>query len=286
MEHEEKKELTLIYGGNRYSFDFQIMARDFAKLLEENINDPSFYDFVLPDFSTTEPSDTVICSILMMSILKPYFTYRCEFVCGIPQITLLGTKEDYLNILQRVENLSQMGMGDEPTVFAKLLRPIIKEFIAVFDAAESSPNNPQVHKKFWERICHEESEGSGSTLLGGWITAFCVWDGKGRWQGPDLQSLKCRHDGVLRKKPLIIEGMEYPLISINDIPSGFCDADVLVNDNGQELRCVVVAGHIATEVLEVVQDDGRRQKKIMGAVRPAAQWFMFEKEEVITKVKK
>ncbi|KIJ32299.1 hypothetical protein M422DRAFT_52978 [Sphaerobolus stellatus SS14] len=209
------------------------MARDFSKLLKKNINDPSFGDFVLPNFSTTGPNDTVICSMIMMSILKKYFSYSVHLMCGIPEITLLGTKEDYLNILQRIDQLSQMEMGAEPRAFAALLRPIIMQFISAFDEAT------QIDKEFWGRICHQQRHAS-----------------KDRFE---------------------IDGKHYPVIDITKIPPGWCEADVHLNDNGEELECIVVAGHMAMEVMETPGSNS------MGTIRPAPQWFMFEKEDVVKK---
>ncbi|KIJ32296.1 hypothetical protein M422DRAFT_213960 [Sphaerobolus stellatus SS14] len=262
VQHKGKMKLELVYVGERRTFDFSIMARDFSKLLKKNINDPSFGDFVLPNFSTTGPNDTVICSMIMMSILKQYFEFSVVLSCGIPEITLLGTKEDYLNILQRIDQLSQMEMGAEPRAFAALLRPIITKFISAFDEA------PQIDKEFWGRICHHIRVFSGSDQLSGWVTAFCVWNEQGRWCGPDLNTLKYDHASEDRFE---IDGKHYPVIPITRIPPGWCEADVHLNDNGEELECVVVAGHMVTEVMETSGSN------IMGTIRPAPQWFMFEK---------
>ena len=38
MEHEGQKELKLVYGGERHTFDFSIMARDFGLALKENVS--------------------------------------------------------------------------------------------------------------------------------------------------------------------------------------------------------------------------------------------------------
>jgi len=111
-------------------------------------------------------------------------------MCGIPSITLLGEREDYSSILQRIERLGEF--GKEPSFFARLLRPVLKEFCDAFDA---SANGKVPNQDFWGCICHYETGGSGPSYLGGWIGAFAVWDDMGKWQGGSLEDIE---------KPLVI----------------------------------------------------------------------------------
>jgi len=98
--------------------------------------------------------------------------------CGIPSITLLGEKSDYESLLSRLSKLSTFGR--EPRALSCLLTPILTHFVNVFD-------EPPV-AEFWSRICHYRS-GSGGSDIGGWISAFCTWDPKGTWLGPDIDTI-------------------------------------------------------------------------------------------------
>jgi hypothetical protein len=86
--HEGKKDLKIEVLSLK-DFDYRIMAEGFAKLLQNNvcityhstpfpslpdlqINDPTLYELILPDFSTTTSHDRAICSIVMMSFLKRF----------------------------------------------------------------------------------------------------------------------------------------------------------------------------------------------------------------------
>jgi len=109
--------------------------------------------------------------------------------CGIPSITLLGEKSDYESLLSRISKLSTF--GQEPYVLSRLLTPILTQFVNVFD-------EPPV-LEFWKKICHYKC-GSGGTYIGGWISAFCTWDGKGMWLGPDINTIE---------EPLTVEEEEY-----------------------------------------------------------------------------
>jgi hypothetical protein len=62
--------------------------------------------------------------------------------------------------------------------------------------------------------------------------------------------------------------MFYPVINSNDVPVGFCEVDVKVNDNGEEFDCLMVSGHVA-----------HRAEGNVDTVCPFSAWFMFTKGE-------
>src|SRR5215475_13029907 len=94
---------------------------------------------------------------------------RC--MCGIPSITIEGTKADWESILGRIDKIPEFGA--EPTEWADMLRVIIIRFVRAFDEG-----GPQADMEFWERIVHEEAT-SACYYISGWIGAFCAWDNKG-----------------------------------------------------------------------------------------------------------
>ncbi|KAG8824195.1 hypothetical protein FRC19_002307 [Serendipita sp. 401] len=275
--HEGKKELEIIGFGNRYTVDFGKMANAMGELMKQNIVDETLHDWVIPNFTTTTPNDIVVCSVTLMSTLKEYFSYKFTLRCGIPSITLLGEKQDYLSILQRLDKLEEF--GQEPTVLAHLLRPVINEFANAFDYVKGGDSLP--NPEFWGKVCHTRSGGSGPTFLSGWITAFCVWDAKGKWQGGKIDNINkfLTAEEVTRLErnpfgpppPLILENMRYPVIDAADTPKGFCQVDVKLDDNGELFDCLMVAGHVGMAIsgAEGVKD----------TLQPVTEWFMFIKGE-------
>jgi len=107
-----------------------------------------------------------------------YFNYTFHIRCGIPSITLLGQKSDYESLVARLEKLATLGR--EAHAAARLLRPILTHFVSVFDAP------PAVD--FWSKICHYQA-GSGGEYVGGWISAFSVWNKRGEWIGTDIERI-------------------------------------------------------------------------------------------------
>jgi hypothetical protein len=97
-------------------------------------------------------------------------------MCGIPRVTLEGEKEDWENILTRLEKLKEY--GDETTAWYHLLVPVISRFVGAFDSPDAEENI-----EFWQKVAHYQGGGSGPTWIAGWINAFCVFDEKGKWVG-------------------------------------------------------------------------------------------------------
>jgi hypothetical protein len=59
------------------------------------------------DFSTTTAVEKVASEITIMEAMEPYFEFVVMYaVCGIPEITLLGTTEDWQKVLDKTGKLS------------------------------------------------------------------------------------------------------------------------------------------------------------------------------------
>jgi hypothetical protein len=91
--------------------------------------------------------------------------------CGIPTVTLLGEREDWIAIQTPLEKLKTF--GTEPEASGELLKLILRYVIETL----GHPDSPAM-KDFWSRIAHRTGS-SGPHHLSRWITAFCFWDEKG-----------------------------------------------------------------------------------------------------------
>ncbi|KAJ5585755.1 hypothetical protein VI817_008909 [Penicillium citrinum] len=238
--HEGKKKLHIKTTGTIHTVDFGALALQMTRLIEENIIDEELRTWIMPNFSTTTTSDTVVTAILMMGTLQKYFSYQISIDCGIPSVTLLGKKKDWEKLAKRLDKLYQL--GDEPARFAQLLRPVLNYFIVSFD----NPSSPDV-LDFWSRCAHKESMGSGSDYLGGWVSVFCFWDVDGRLlysepiypiSSPEFQARSCAknlEDGLSR------------CIDTEDVPSGFASVPVTVDDNGTIYETMMLAGLVGIQ---------------------------------------
>jgi hypothetical protein len=180
--------------------------------------------------------------------------------CGIPTITLLGTKEDWKSIEKKLDMLPRL--GSEPKLFSELLKPVLKYMVASFD----NPNDSKV-LKFWRTIVHEKEGFSGGCgpwskrgyppHLSGWLTAFCFWDTEGEclyrkpkgfrvdFTGDKLENAGCQLDGVL-----------YHRISALKIPRGSAAVPVtLVDPKGWQHPMRMVAGSVGIKVMDAIREN-------------------------------
>lgn len=134
------------------------MIKDFCNETKNHTRN-DLYDFFVPNFSTTTPVQTTVYQITLLESYKKKFSYVGETGCGIPQITITGNKEDWIWIFDHLSDLDKLGL----TWWGKELRPIIKEFINVFD--------DKINVSFWDSIYKDAAE-YGAFYISGWIIKF------------------------------------------------------------------------------------------------------------------
>lgn len=227
----------------------------FREKLGGAVVDKELIPWIIPAFTTTTEPDREVASYLLMGALKNYFSYSMMLCCGIPSVTLMGEKEDYEEILKRIDYLDKFEHKDL-TAWAKLLRAVVmKAFVAAFEMGADEAKKTEVAKT-WNLIAHHHSMGSGPTYLSGWITAFSffgksgepVMDGYNR----DTPDMDTEFFGAIKKNEqvpgLLGTGDQFGLIDTTDIAPGILEVDIKViglrPDPGEEVDIVVVAGSI------------------------------------------
>ncbi|CAG8364728.1 unnamed protein product [Penicillium salamii] len=141
------------------------MADQFPDTLEDKWN-PDLREWYTPPFATTTDSDKVVGSVLTMENMRKHCTYAVDLTCGIPSVTLLGERQDWVNLMGKMQDIPYIPWtGEEVAEFEDLLRPVLRLFVASFD----EPESPEV-QSFWRRCAHGRGDGSSATHLTGWIT--------------------------------------------------------------------------------------------------------------------
>jgi hypothetical protein len=175
--HEGQQEIVVELG------QIESLPIQMTDEMEKFIVDPDLKGWILPNFSTTTSTDTVVAAVTMMATLKAYFSYRATTLCGIPRVTLDGERADWEEILHRAKKLREY--GSEPAAWYRLLEPVLTQFVRAFDAPDAQEN-----LDFWQKVVDYRRGGSGPTYLSGWITAFCVFGSRGQWLGPSLDNVR------------------------------------------------------------------------------------------------
>lgn len=212
-----------------------------------NLKDAEVTEWLLPNFSTTTNDDRIAASVSIMSTLQSYFEFVCHLCCGIPQVTLEGTPEDWRLLRQKIDKLPQYDLkgGATPglmTMWHALLAPVLDEFVA---SAEGHPS-----LEFWDKVCSHSGGGSGPSYLSGWVTVFGCFTSKGCWQGnvpdnpPSRSYILDEQGGYVPAK----YEKEWPFLDTAQLPVGAVLVPVLVDDNGIQYDTQMLAGQFAFDL--------------------------------------
>jgi hypothetical protein len=235
--HEKKKTLKVFLPQSTVSgINWDHAGDAMIDLMHKDLVDKELKNWVIPEFSTTTRTDKTVSAMLMMCYMKAYYSFIFHILCGIPTITLEGTKEDWVEIQKRLEKLDTW--DDKTRKWHSLLKPVLKRFIAAFEKDQD--------KEFWSHIVSVNSIGCGSKGVSGWITAFCAFDERGRFVDQFAESYEYALDGI-----------SYPCIDETDLPPGSAEVDALIIDDfGQEFETVLIAGNIGMRVIGREDGDG------------------------------
>ena len=113
---------------------------EFSTQIAEHVG--KLRDLVVADFSTTTPLERAATEVLLMDTFQAYFEYEMLVGCGIPQITLLGTPDDWRSVRHRAQMLSEYGLEH----WTAALLPVLDRIIATAEGADDP--------HFWRSFFH------------------------------------------------------------------------------------------------------------------------------------
>lgn len=281
VSHEGKKHLRVGDTGNLETADLGRIAVTMTEAMQKYVVDSDLREWIMPNFTTTTTNDVIVAAVLMMGAVQEYFSYEVSIICGLPSVTLLGQKKDWVDLRQRLDKIGRL--GDEPALFANLLKPVLDHFILSFE----DPNDPMV-LDFWSRIVHRAQHLCGQDFLSGWITAFCFWDSDGELLHMQHNSNNTSFDSHvenfnLSKGAADIDWTMFHTVSFFGIPDGFASVPVLIDNNGVKIKSRMVAGSVGIKVWssgEPMEDYQRAfpDEPLYGddSIQPVSGWWMYE----------
>lgn len=87
------------------------------------------------DFSTTGVVEKIISTSVIMNSFKKYFTYeRCIMDCGIDNIYFQGTRDDWVKIIKKTENIAKYDVDTKLTKYVVHVLIILNQFINAWDS--------------------------------------------------------------------------------------------------------------------------------------------------------
>lgn len=225
--HEGKNQLVLhISTAEATVENWSGVIKQFSVLVNENTIG-SVRDWVEPRFTTTTENDSLIGRVALMGALKNYFSYACSIECGIPEVTLMGTLQDWKDLRSKIDRLADFGVEAKQEALIQwrdILVPIVDEFIASYEG--------KVNNDFWQSCANSSGGGSGPSYVSGWVLAFSPFL-KGQWRLKDVNTIKTT--GKYGK----VETTDFKTSSTVEVP-------VKINDNGNEYDICFYAGGIVS----------------------------------------
>jgi hypothetical protein len=212
------------------------------------------------NFSTTTPITRTASHIVMMDAFQQYFDYVMLCICGIPDITLLGTVEDWQSICDRVQLMGQY----ELNWWTDRLLPICREFI------ETVSGRPSL--EFW-RCIYKPKAVYGADLITGWLADLFPYikhriTNAASVRNPILESDRCQLPTTkissIDPSRQVARG-----ISPDSLPLGISQVPFkLTTLDEQEYSLELVAGFI-----------GVRQDSEQGTLQPEIGWAVRERDD-------
>lgn len=233
VSHSDKVQLK-VTDVEAKSQQLNVMSMKMLEHMMEHIKDKSVVDWILPNFSTTTNYDLSIFAMAAMGVMQKYFDYKFQLCCGLPEVTLLGSVEDWTNIRSRVEKLKEYEHNNMMNRWVQLLSPVLDKFI------ETAAGSPDLI--WWNSVCNNHSGGSGPTYLSGWVNVFNVFTDKGKFildqEEPDYDY------GSLKNA-----NKSWPIVNTNDIAKGYVCVNIIINEGGSDFKAVMHAGCLGAKVV-------------------------------------
>lgn len=281
VRHEGKKELSVETKSLAPECWPALISQISSQIRDQS--DAVLYETLLCEFSTTTPTIKTACEVALLDTYQRYFDYTMRCICGIPNITLEGTPEDWQRMRDRIEVLATYDLG----WWTSRLAPILDQFVA------TSKGDPDA--SFWQAIYKPKKVYVTDTATG-WIADLFPYlfgvpirqatelsrEGRGLCDSPARY-----RNGILGKErvnwlppdtrgpftgswlPPDTRGpFTSPGVSLNAFPSGLSRAPVNVEmPGGSKAKIEILAGFL-----------GASQREEDNALSPIISWAVVHKD--------
>lgn len=191
-------------------------------------------------FSTSTPATQAAFRVTLMDAVSEYFDFSMSVMCGIPEITLEGSPEDWALLEEKTQKLSKY----ELTWWTDELTPILHQM------TETSKGNPDL--EFWNNMYKEREEDvvcASITYMNGWMLKLF----------PYINA---------ERNPYIGGGKPDFDVKPEGLGDGKSKVEFLLDDNGNKMKMEFMAGFVG------VQQDPKTL-----ALRPEITWAVVNTGE-------
>lgn len=221
---------------------------EFATVVGKTVLDTELISLMQKKFESTTRKSMAARNISIMNAMQPYCTYELHTKCGIPQITLRGSSEEWEHVRKFANYLRKYDLD----WWINELDKVLEQFVL----ASGDIQDKDIDLDFWNKMVKEVDE-SGGPYYSGWISVFFPYIGS-------------KDD--LRRNNFTDE------FTSSSIPSAITNVDMLWKYLGKDIpmkihtgmMCCTVnkKGSLRPKLLFCVEDCGpeSRQMKVNGFV--------------------
>lgn len=222
---------------------------EFSDKIAEHIGDAK-RRMVVSKFSTTGPIERAASEVVLMDAMKAYFSYSMKTCCGIPEVTLLGTEDDWHDIKDRVHAFAEFGA----TEWVTALTGVLWHFVDAYKG--------RADPKFWQSF-YKEGGGSGGPYVTGAVNTFFPYLTTYRGGVKEFNKWALQTDWDKRFKRFGFGGGPCS----DDFPQGLSSVPFVWHYHGQPLDMSFLGGFVGTS-----------QDPETGALRPAIGWGIADRK--------
>lgn len=177
--------------------DWEGAFAEFSEKIKGHIGAAN-HSMIVGDFSTTGVVEKAASEVVLMDAMQSYFEYGMQTMCGIPNIELTGTVEDWEKLRHKINGWNFDGEAD----LKWWTTPLSRVLDAFVDTAKG-----KVDKQWWESFYKEGSAGgSGAvTKISGWINWLFPYVDKEEWD----KSYSKRTKSVVKNPKMGVSGLSH-----------------------------------------------------------------------------
>ena len=217
---------------------------EFSAQIQDDIGTDN-HRMIVADFSTTTPVKKAASEVVLMDAMQKYFNYVVATRCGIPEITLEGSVEDWERLAEKTKMFQGLGLD----WWYPALQKVTASFV---DAAKGN-----IDKNWWNS-CYKYGSESGGDRVSGWMT----------WLLPYVRTNNWSSSETVTNTSIGKMGENREGLSTRRLPIGVSRVPFIWDYYGEKFPYEFAAGFTGVE-----------QDRTSLAVKPVIGWAVLPKQE-------
>jgi len=170
----KKKELKVWLAPGESLDDLDVLAKTVGQWEKEVLRetDSRIRNAIHPELSTMNRVDHLAYSGILLGAAREFFEYTWGTLCGIPQITVQGTRQDWMKVGDLATGLGSLHEHPELSEFCNYAREVVLEsIIGLYDGKEDVG--------FWASLVKHDSQSGAEGCTAGWLPSLNLYDENG-----------------------------------------------------------------------------------------------------------